>query len=176
MSEEILEYILEQMTLDEKIAQLTQLTSSFFEGSSDKNDPTGPMNELGINKEIVQNCGSVIGASGAKEIISIQREHLRKSRLSIPLLFMADIIHGFKTIFPIPLAIGCSWDLELAEKSAQIAALEASVSGIHVTFAPMVDLVRDPRWGRVMESTGEDPYLNSQFAKAFVHGFQGRES
>ena len=72
------------------------------------------MNELGINKEIVQNCGSVIGASGAKEIISIQREHLRKSRLSIPLLFMADIIHGFKTIFPIPLAIGCSWDLELA--------------------------------------------------------------
>ena len=132
------------------------------------------MNELGINKEIVQNCGSVIGASGAKEIISIQREHLRKSRLSIPLLFMADIIHGFKTIFPIPLAIGCSWDLELAEKSAQIAALEASVSGIHVTFAPMVDLVRDPRWGRVMESTGEDPYLNSQFAKAFVHGFQGQ--
>ena len=173
MSEEILEYILEQMTLDEKIAQLTQLTSNFFEGSNDKNDPTGPMNALGINKEIVQNCGSVIGASGAKEIISIQREHLRKSRLSIPLLFMADIIHGFKTIFPIPLAIGCSWDLELAEKSAQIAALEASVSGIHVTFAPMVDLVRDPRWGRVMESTGEDPYLNSQFAKAFVHGFQG---
>ena len=78
MSEEILEYILEQMTLDEKIAQLTQLTSSFFEGSNDKSDPTGPMNELGINKEIVQNCGSVIGASGAKEIISIQREHLKK--------------------------------------------------------------------------------------------------
>ena len=174
MSEEILEYILEQMTLAEKIAQLTQLTSSFFEGSNHKSDPTGPMNELGINEEIVHNCGSVIGASGAKEIISIQREHLRKSRLSIPLLFMADIIHGFKTIFPIPLAIGCSWDLELAEKSAQIAALEASVSGIHVTFAPMVDLVRDPRWGRVMESTGEDPYLNSQFAKAFVHGFQGQ--
>ena len=173
MSEELLEYILEQMTLAEKIAQLTQLTSNFFEGSSDKNDPTGPMNALGINKEIVQNCGSVIGASGAKEIISLQREHLRKSRLSIPLLFMADIIHGFKTIFPIPLAIGCSWDLELSSKSAQIAALEASVSGIHVTFAPMVDLVRDPRWGRVMESTGEDPYLNSQFAKAFVHGFQG---
>ena len=142
----------------------------------DKGESTGPMNALGINKEIVQNCGSVIGASGAKEIISIQREHLRKSRLSIPLLFMADIIHGFKTIFPIPLAIGCSWDLELSSKSAQIAALEASVSGIHVTFAPMVDLVRDPRWGRVMESTGEDPYLNSQFAKAFVHGFQGTES
>ena len=173
MSEAILEYILEQMTLDEKIAQLTQLTSGFFEGSNHEDDPTGPMNELGINKEIVHNCGSVIGVSGAKEIITIQREHLRKSRLSIPLLFMADIIHGFKTIFPIPLAIGCSWDLELAEKSAQIAALEASVSGIHVTFAPMVDLVRDPRWGRVMESTGEDPYLNSQFAKAFVHGFQG---
>jgi beta-glucosidase len=173
VSEEILEYILEQMTLAEKIAQLTQLTSGFFEGSNKKDDPTGPMDELGINKEVIQNCGSVIGASEAKEIISIQREHLRKSRLSIPLLFMADIIHGFKTIFPIPLAIGCSWDLELAEKGAQISALEASVSGIHVTFAPMVDLVRDPRWGRVMESTGEDPYLNNQFAKAFIHGFQG---
>ena len=134
------------------------------------------LTELGISNEIVQNCGSVIGASGAKEIINIQDTHLKNNRLNIPLLFMADIIHGFKTIFPIPLAIGCSWDLELAEKSAQIAALEASVSGIHVTFAPMVDLVRDPRWGRVMESTGEDPYLNSQFAKAFVRGFQGPES
>ena len=175
MSEEKLKYLLEQMTLDEKIAQLIQLVPRFYEGSNDKGDITGPMTELGISEEIVQNSGSVIGASGAKEIINIQETHLKNNRLSIPLLFMADIVHGFKTIFPIPLAIGCSWDLDLAEKSAQIAALEASVSGIHVTFAPMVDLVRDPRWGRVMESTGEDPYLNSQFAKAFVRGFQGSE-
>ncbi len=86
---------------------------------------------------------------------------------------MADVVHGFRSIFPVPLAIGCSWDLELAEKSSKIAAREAAVSGIHVTFAPMVDLVRDPRWGRVMESTGEDPYLNSLFARAFVRGTQG---
>ena len=175
MNKDMLKSLLNRMTLDEKIAQFMQLASHFYEGSNTKGDHTGPMAELGISKEIVQNSGSVIGASKAKEIIKIQETHLKNNRLKIPLLFMADIIHGFKTIFPIPLAIGCSWDLELAEKSARIAALEASVSGIHVTFAPMVDLVRDPRWGRVMESTGEDSYLNSQFAKAFVRGFQGPE-
>ena len=175
MSEVMLKSLLNKMTLDEKIAQLIQLASHFYEGSNAKGDSTGPIAELGISKKVVHNSGSVIGASGAKEIVQIQDTHLKNNRLKIPLLFMADIIHGFKTIFPIPLAIGCSWDLDLAEKSAQIAALEASVSGIQVTFAPMVDLVRDPRWGRVMESTGEDSYLNSQFAKAFVRGFQGPE-
>ena len=175
MSEVMLKSLLNKMTLDEKIAQLIQLASHFYEGSNAKGDSTGPMAELGISENVVHNSGSVIGASGAKEIVQIQDTHLKNNRLKIPLLFMADIIHGFKTIFPIPLAIGCSWDLDLAEKSAQIAALEASVSGIQVTFAPMVDLVRDPRWGRVMESTGEDSYLNSQFAKAFVRGFQGPE-
>lgn len=173
MNEEKLNYLLKQMTLDEKITQFIQLVPQFYEGSTYKGDKTGPMTDLGINEKIVQNSGSVIGASGANEISKIQKAHLKNNRLGIPLLFMADIIHGFKTIFPIPLAIGCSWDLDLAEKSAQIAAVEASVSGIHVTFAPMVDLVRDPRFGRVMESTGEDPYLNGQFAKAFVRGFQG---
>lgn len=128
---------------------------------------------MGITEEVVRNSGSVIGASGAKEVINIQQAHLKENRLGIPLLFMADIIHGFKTIFPVPLAIGCSWDLELAEKSAEIAAKESSVLGVHVTFAPMVDLVRDPRWGWVVESTGEDPYLNSEFARAFIRGFQG---
>ncbi len=175
MSEVMLKSLLNKMTLDEKIAQLIQLASHFYEGSNAKGDSTGPIAELGISENVVHNSGSVIGASGAKEIVQIQDTHLKNNRLKIPLLFMADIIHGFKTIFPIPLAIGCSWDLDLAEKSAQIAALEASVSGIQVTFAPMVDLVRDPRWGRVMESTGEDSYLNSQFAKAFVRGFQGPE-
>src|SRR5690606_32008521 len=100
--------------------------------------------------------------------------HLKNNRLGIQLLMMAAIIHGFKTIFPIPLAMGSSWDLDLAQKSAEVAAKEAAVSGVHVTFAPMVDLVRDPRWGRVMESTGEDPYLNSEYARAFVRGFQGK--
>jgi beta-glucosidase len=167
--------ILEQMTLDEKIGQLMQLATLFYEGSSNKGKITGPMEDMGINKDVVHNSGSVLGGAGAKETMNIQKAHLDGNRLGIPLLMMADIVHGFKTIFPVPIAIGCSWDMELAEKSAEVAAKEAAVSGVHVTFAPMVDLVRDPRWGRVMESTGEDPTLNAEFAKAFVRGFQGAD-
>ncbi|MEO2077930.1 MAG: glycoside hydrolase family 3 N-terminal domain-containing protein [Bacillus sp. (in: firmicutes)] len=167
--------IIQKMTLDEKIGQLLQLATPFFKGASNRGEITGPMAEMGITDEDLHNCGSVLGASGAEEVINIQKAHLKENRLGIPLLMMADIIHGFKTIFPVPIAIGCSWDMELAEQSAQIAAKEAAVSGVHVTFAPMVDLVRDPRWGRVMESTGEDPYLNSLFARAFVRGFQGTD-
>jgi beta-glucosidase len=167
--------IIQNMTLDEKIGQLLQLATPFFKGASNRGEITGPMAEMGITDEGLHNCGSVLGASGAEEVINIQKAHLKENRHGIPLLMMADIIHGFKTIFPVPIAIGCSWDMELAEQSAQIAAKEAAVSGVHVTFAPMVDLVRDPRWGRVMESTGEDPYLNSLFARAFVRGFQGTD-
>lgn len=170
-----MESLLEQMTLEEKIAQLMQLATFFYKGAAGDGEITGPLGDMGISNDVVQNSGSVLGASGAWEVANIQREHLAENRLGIPLLMMADIVHGFKTIFPVPLAIGCSWDTELAEKSAEIAAKEASVSGVHITFAPMVDLVRDPRWGRVMESTGEDPYLNSVFAKAFVRGFQGED-
>lgn len=163
--------LLHQMTLEEKIAQLLQLTANFHEGG--ESQITGPLEEMGITKSMVTASGSVLGLSGAQSVIDVQKSYLSKSRLGIPLMFMADVVHGFKTIFPIPLAIGCSWDTELAEKSAEIAARESAVSGIHVTFAPMVDLVRDPRWGRVMETTGEDPYLNSLFARAFVRGYQG---
>ncbi len=175
MNENRLNDLIEQMTLDEKIGQLMQLATPFFEGAESEGQITGPLAGLGLNKEEITNSGSVLGASGAKEVINIQQAHLKNNRLQIPLLFMADIVHGYKTIFPVPLAIGCSWDLGLAEKSSEVAAKEASVSGVHVTFAPMVDLVRDPRWGRVMESTGEDSYLNSLFAKAFVRGFQGKD-
>lgn len=167
--------LIEKMTIHEKISQLIQLATPFYEGAATEGQITGPMLELGIKKEDVINSVSVLGASGAKEVRNIQDAHMKENRLGIPLLMMADIVHGYKTIFPVPLAIGCSWDLEAAEKSAEIAAREASVSGIHVTFAPMVDLVRDPRWGRVMESTGEDPFLNSEFARAFVRGFQGND-
>ncbi|MEC0241635.1 beta-glucosidase BglX [Paenibacillus dokdonensis] len=168
-----LQGLVKQMTLEEKIAQLLQLTAHFHEGTDNEGQVTGPMEEMGITESMVTASGSVLGLSGAQAIIDVQNSYLSKSRLGIPLLFMADVVHGFKTIFPIPLAIGCSWDTELAEKSAEIAARESAVSGIHVTFAPMVDLVRDPRWGRVMETTGEDPYLNSLFARAFVRGYQG---
>lgn len=167
--------LIQQMTLEEKVAQLLQLTANLHEGTEDQSQITGPMEEMGITGEMVRASGSVLGLSGASSTIALQQEYMKKSRLGIPLLFMADVVHGFKTIFPIPLAIGCSWDLQLAEKSAEIAARESAVSGIHVTFAPMVDLVRDPRWGRVMETTGEDPYLNSLFARAFVRGYQGRD-
>ncbi|WP_145948616.1 glycoside hydrolase family 3 N-terminal domain-containing protein [Paenibacillus sp. Y412MC10] len=163
--------LLHQMTLEEKIAQLLQLTANFHEGG--ESQITGPLEEMGITESMVTASGSVLGLSGAQSVIDVQKSYLSKSRLGIPLMFMADVVHGFKTIFPIPLAIGCSWDTELAEKSAEIAARESAISGIHVTFAPMVDLVRDPRWGRVMETTGEDPYLNSLFARAFVRGYQG---
>ena len=168
-----LQELVRQMTLDEKVAQLIQLAVPFYEGAKDEGLITGPMASLGIDETTVRDSGSVLGMAGAQEVINVQRTHLANNRHGIPLLMMADIVHGFKTIFPVPLAIGCSWDLGLAERSAEIAAKEASVSGVHVTYAPMVDLVRDPRWGRVMESTGEDPYLNSEFARAFVRGFQG---
>lgn len=164
--------LLQLMTLEEKIGQLLQLAAPFFQGADGQ--ITGPMAEMGITEETVRNTGSVLGLTGAEDVINVQKQHLATNRLGIPLLIMADIVHGYKTIFPVPLAIGCSWDLELAEQSAEIAAKEAAAAGVHVTFAPMVDLVRDPRWGRVMESTGEDPYLNSEFARAFVRGFQGK--
>ncbi|UOQ86304.1 glycoside hydrolase family 3 N-terminal domain-containing protein [Gracilibacillus salinarum] len=170
-----IQHLIGEMTLQEKIDQLTQLAAPFFKGAEDAGAITGPMMNMEIEDDNIRNAGSVLGASGARNIKSIQKKHLAENRLGIPLLFMSDVVHGYKTIFPIPLAIGCSWNLELAEDSARIAALESAVSGIHVTFAPMVDLVRDPRWGRVTETTGEDPLLNSLFAKAQVRGFQGED-
>ncbi|KIL52914.1 beta-glucosidase BglX [Jeotgalibacillus campisalis] len=172
MTTSTIHHLLNQMTVKEKIAQLLQLAGPFYKGSNQQGQITGPMADMPITKDHILNSGSVLGVSGAAEVISIQQKHLEENRLGIPLLFMADIVHGYKTIFPVPLAIGCSWDLDLAKQSAEIAAKEAAVSGVHVSFAPMVDLVRDPRWGRVMESTGEDPYLNSLFGQAFVKGFQ----
>lgn len=173
MSEEIkLEELLEKMSIEEKIGQLLQLAPLIF-SDNNKGEVTGPMKDLNISPNQINRAGSVLGISGAKEMKEIQSAYLEKSINKIPLLFMADIIHGYRTIYPIPLAIGCSWDMEVAEESAIVAAKEAAVGGIHVTFSPMVDLVRDPRWGRVMEATGEDPYLNSLFARAFVRGYQG---
>ncbi|MCD7807924.1 MAG: beta-glucosidase BglX [Erysipelotrichaceae bacterium] len=159
------------LTLDEKIGQLVQLSGNFFES----NDviPTGPVSKVGIDENKVYQSGSILNTSGAKQLKDIQDRYLEKSDKKIPMLFMADIINGFKTVFPISLGLGCSFDPEMVKKTAQIAAKEAAVSGIHVTFSPMVDLVRDARWGRVMESNGEDVYLNCLYAKAMVEGYQG---
>ncbi|GAA3403249.1 beta-glucosidase BglX [Paenibacillus hodogayensis] len=175
MTDQPLIDLLKKLTLEEKIGQLLQLAAPFFEGTGTDGQITGPMASMGITEDIVKHTGSVLGLSGAKETIAAQQAHMKKNRLGIPLLVMADIIHGYKTIFPVPLAIGCSWDMEAAERSAEIAAAEASAAGVHVTFSPMVDLVRDPRWGRVMETTGEDAYLNGEFARAFVRGYQGKD-
>lgn len=164
--------LLDSMTIKEKIGQLLQLAPFFFMDSI-KGEITGPMENLGITSEDIKNAGTVLGVGGAKEALEIQKSYLERNEKKIPLIFMADIVHGYRTIFPIPLAIGATWDEKAAEKVARVSAKEASAAGVHVTFSPMVDLVRDARWGRVMESTGEDPFLNSVFASAFVRGYQG---
>lgn len=164
--------LLEKMTIDEKVGQLTQLDGSFFQ--TENQEITGPIYEASqITKAQVYTLGSVLGVYGVENIRKIQNDYLKKSRLKVPLLFMADVVHGAHTIFPIPLGLSTSFNLDLAQKSAEVAAKEATASGLHVTFAPMVDLLRDPRWGRVMEGTGEDYYLNSLYASAFTKGFQG---
>jgi beta-glucosidase len=160
--------VLRLMTLDEKIGQLNQYNDDWR--------ATGPItpdnNKIGQVK--AGQLGSLLNCIGVSRTKSWQ-ELAIQSRLKIPLLFGLDVIHGFKTTFPIPLAEACSWDLEATEQTARVAATEASASGIHWTFAPMVDIARDPRWGRVMEGAGEDPYLGSKIAAARVKGFQGNK-
>lgn len=171
MKQSELEKLLQQMTLPEKIGQLVQLTPQFFDQAG--GEITGPLGELGMNEQELYQIGSVLGTHTKEQVKEIQKRYLEKNRLGIPLIFMADVIHGYETIFPVPLALASSWQPELVEKMAELSALEASRAGIHVTFSPMVDLVRDARWGRVMESTGEDSYLNSCYAESFVKGYQG---
>ena len=159
--------VLKLMTLDEKIGQLNQYTGD--------RDATGPIttnpNKL---KEIRDGkLGSMLNVRGAKETREVQ-EVAMQSRLKIPLIFGLDVIHGYRVTFPIPLAEAASWDLPAMELAARVAGRETAASGIHWTFAPMVDIARDPRWGRVMEGAGEDTYLGSQIAIARVKGFQGK--
>ncbi len=161
--------VLRLMTLEEKIGQMTQFAANWtVTGPSISNDFL-PYLEKGL-------VGSVFNAATVEGIRNMQKIAVEKTRLGIPILFGYDVIHGYETIFPIPLAEACSWDLELMKRSAQIAAEEAASDGQHWTFAPMVDISRDPRWGRVMEGAGEDPYLGSLIAKARVEGFQGGNS
>jgi beta-glucosidase len=159
--------LLKLMTLEEKIGQMNQYSSDFA--------ATGPITKDGDKQTQVRKglIGSYLNVTGAERTRSLQ-EIAMQSRLKIPLLFGQDVIHGYRTIFPLPLAEAASWDLQAIELSARIAAIEASAAGIHWTFAPMVDIGRDPRWGRVMEGAGEDPYLGSLIAKARVNGFQGK--
>lgn len=170
----IKEDLLKKMTIDEKIGQLVQVTPNFFDEKD--GEITGPLQELGLTTKSLYRIGSILGTHTKEQVIKIQQDYLEKSRLKIPLLFMADVIHGYETIFPVPIALGATWNPKTVTEVAKYSAHEASDAGVHVTFSPMVDLVRDSRWGRVMESTGEDPFLNSLYAEAFVKGYQGIES
>ena len=172
MTERELQTLLEDMTLQEKIDQMFQVVGMFYI-KDNTGIESGPAQELGVTPEDFDMAGSILGITGAQRLMDVQKRYMKKQPHHIPMLFMADIIHGFRTIFPMPLAQGAMFEPELSEKCASVAAKEAAVSGLHVTFAPMCDLVRDARWGRVMESTGEDPYLNSRYAAAMVRGFQG---
>lgn len=167
---ERVEALLSKMTLEEKIGQMNQY-NGFWEA-------TGPAPEEGNAQQKYKDLknglvGSVLNVRGVEEIKAMQKVVVEESRLGIPLIFASDVIHGYKTLFPIPLAEAASWDLQAIEKSARVAAIEASATGLNWTFAPMMDIGRDARWGRVMEGAGEDPFLNCKVAIARVKGFQG---
>ena len=159
--------VLRLMTLEEKVGQMNQYSGNWAH--------TGPITEDDNKlKEIKEGkLGSMLNINGVQHTTELQQLAMQ-SRLKIPLLFGQDVIHGYRTTFPIPLGEAASWDLKAIEQSARIAATEAAAAGIHWTFAPMVDIARDPRWGRVMEGAGEDPYLGSLIATARVKGFQGK--
>ncbi len=160
--------ILALMTIEEKLGQLNQ------PGGADAN--TGPAGRAGTEDDIrAGKIGSFLGVRGAAHTKTLQRVAVEQSRLKIPLLFGHDVIHGYRTIFPVPLGEAASWDVDAVERAARIAATEATADGITWTYAPMVDIARDPRWGRIVEGSGEDPYLGSLMAAARVRGFQGKD-
>jgi beta-glucosidase len=167
-----IETLLEAMTLEEKIGQLTQISNHF--------DVTGPPPDAGENKiryDLLSNglLGAMLNITGVEHTRRIQEMHLKANRHGIPLLFGLDALHGYETLFPIPLAEAASWNLEAIENAASIIAKESAAAGVNWTFAPMVDVCRDARWGRIMEGAGEDPYLNARVAVAKVKGFQGED-
>ncbi len=160
--------LMSRMTIDEKIGQLN------LSGAGDIT--TGQTTSSGIGKKIKEGkVGGLLNIKTVSKIRAVQKIAVEEARLKIPLLFGMDVIHGYQTIFPIPLGLSCTWDMSLIEQSARIAAQEASADGLCWTFAPMVDISRDPRWGRMSEGSGEDPYLGACVAKAMVKGFQGED-
>lgn len=158
------------MSLREKIGQMIQLTGMYFDKEAVL---TGTVGEVKPEEWVIRYAGSVLGMDGADKIRAVQEKYMEEHPHHIPLLFMADIIHGYKTIAPIPLGQACSFHPELVHEAAEYAAAEASSEGIKATFSPMVDVSRDPRWGRIMESFGEDPFLNGVMGIAMLEGYQG---
>lgn len=170
MTNEQLQALLKEMSLAEKLGELQQMPGQYF---SDDCIETGMNTAFDYTEEEVACIGSVINVLDPARICAIQKQHIERHPHHIPMLFMLDIIHGYSTIFPIPLAQACSFAPSLVESLAAATARESCVAGQHVTFSPMVDLSRDARWGRVMEGSGEDPYLNCKMAEAAVRGYQG---
>lgn len=163
---EFVDELLSKMTLKEKLGQLNLLPAGNITTGAAQNNP--------IVQQIKDGeLGGVFNIKGLNEIRTLQEMAIKKSRLGIPLLVGMDVIHGYETIFPVPLALACSWNLKGIENSARVAALEASAEGVNWTYSPMVDICRDARWGRIVEGAGEDPYLGSLIAKAMVKGYQG---
>ena len=163
--EKFIDGLLEKMTLKEKIGQLSQYVG--------RDLLTGPKSEMLTDSLLERGMvGSILNVGGVDRLRAVQKKNMEKSRMKIPILFAFDVIHGFKTLTPTPLAESCSWDLDMIYQSAKNAAIEASASGIMWTFAPMVDIARDPRWGRIVEGAVEDPFLASKIADARVRGFQ----
>lgn len=160
--------LMEKMTVEEKLGQLNLPPSDDIVTGQTINSNIGAAVARG-------DVGGTFNIKGAEKIRELQKIAVEKSRLGIPLLIGMDVIHGYETVFPIPLALSCTWDMDAIERSARIAAKEMSASGICWTFSPMVDISRDPRWGRVSEGGGEDPYLGSEIAKAMVRGYQGKD-
>ncbi len=159
--------LMAKMTLQEKIGQLNLVTPG-------GGIPTGSVVSTDLEAKIkAGNVGGIFGISGPERLRETQRMAVDESRLGIPMIFGFDVIHGYKTIFPIPLGLSCSWDIKRLEEIAHIAAVESTADGVFWTFSPMVDISRDPRWGRISESSGEDPYLGSAIAQALVKGYQG---
>ena len=165
-----IDLLMKQMTLEEKVGQMNQ-----YNGFWETTGPAPKGGDAAIKYEHLRNgwVGSMLSVWGVKNVKAVQKIAVEESRLGIPLITGLDIIHGYKTLSPIPLAEASSWDLEAIKKSAQVAADEASSSGINWTFGPMMDITRDARWGRVMEGSGEDSFLGSKIAEARVKGFQG---
>lgn len=159
--------LMAKMTVDEKIGQLNLPSSGDI--------TTGQANSSDIGKKIeAGQVGGLFNIKGVEKIRAVQKVAVEQSRMKIPLLFGMDVIHGYNTVFPIPLGVSCIWDMNLVQKTARVAAIEASASGINWTFSPMVDISRDPRWGRISEGSGEDTYLGSKIAAAMVKGYQGK--
>lgn len=166
--DKFLDELMSKMTLIEKLGQLNLPTAGDF--------TTGQAKSSDIGQKIKEGkVGGLFNIKGVDKIREVQRIAVEESRLKIPLLFGMDVIHGYESTFPIPLGLASSWDMDLIQKSAQIAAQEATADGINWTFSPMVDISRDPRWGRISEGSGEDPYLGSQIAKAMITGYQGND-